>query len=208
MSLLKFILLLNSKPSKQKLMWLDILATIELGYISISAITSNHAIPKSSFYRLFKSINQDIKINGILYSFYLKDSKVYSKALDIENTISSDENKVVKKVKKIQSKNNLELVKNIIEHLNMQSGKDFKINSATSIKFINARLKDGYVLEDFKKVIDTKCTKWLNTSMSEYLRPQTLFSNKFEGYVNETVTVKKDRIDRLYDTIKDAGKFN
>ena len=31
------------------------------------------------------------------------------------------------------------------------------------------------------------CSKWGGTDMAQYLRPETLFGNKFEGYLNINV---------------------
>ena len=43
-------------------------------------------------------------------------------------------------------------------------------------------------LEIQKQVIDTKYAGWINDpKMSGYLRPSTLFGNKFEQYLNEKV---------------------
>ena len=94
----------------------------------------------------------------------------------------------------------------------MQSGKKFSYKSNATIKFIDSRLKEKYILDDFKKVIDIKCTKWLNTSMEDYIRPQTLFSNKFEGYINESLVSvnnnKKDTVDKANETINKAKQFD
>jgi len=46
-------------------------------------------------------------------------------------------------------------------------------------------LKEGFTVDDFKKVIDIKASHWLNTDMEMYLRTQTLFGTKFETYLNE-----------------------
>jgi len=47
-------------------------------------------------------------------------------------------------------------------------------------------VNDGFTLEDFKTVIDKKCADWLNDAkMCKFLRPETLFGPKFEGYLNE-----------------------
>ncbi|MFC7688137.1 conserved phage C-terminal domain-containing protein [Ureibacillus sp. GCM10028918] len=53
---------------------------------------------------------------------------------------------------------------------------------------MNGRLADGYKLEDFKKVIDTKVLQWLpRPDMKPFLRPSTLFSpTNFENYLNES----------------------
>lgn len=87
---------------------------------------------------------------------------------------------------------NRELIKQIIDYLNEKTGKNFKAASAETKRYINARLNDGYTLEDFKTVIDNKAGQWLNSGeMNKYLRPATLFSAKFESYLNEnTVPVK------------------
>lgn len=74
----------------------------------------------------------------------------------------------------------------IIEYLNLKAGTNYKPSSKTTKQHINARLKEGFKLEDFKKVIDTKCDEWINDSkMKQYLRPNTLFGTKFESYLNQ-----------------------
>lgn len=85
-----------------------------------------------------------------------------------------------------ESKENNNIVTEIIEYLNEKTGKSFKSTVDKNKTVINARLKEGYSVEDFKKVIDIKVTEWLNDeNMSKFLRPETLFSNKFEGYLNQ-----------------------
>jgi uncharacterized phage protein (TIGR02220 family) len=76
----------------------------------------------------------------------------------------------------------------IVGYLNKKTGKSFRANTAKTQKLIDARINEGWTVEDFKKVIDVKSAKWLNDSkMNDYLRPDTLFSSKFESYLNETV---------------------
>lgn len=72
------------------------------------------------------------------------------------------------------------IYEDIINYLNIKSTKSFRINTVKTLKFINARLREGYTVDDFKKVIDKKCAEWLNTCMENYLRPETLFGTKFE----------------------------
>lgn len=80
----------------------------------------------------------------------------------------------------------------IISYLNYKIGTKYKYNSVETIKKIKARKKEGFTLEDFKMVIDKKVLLWKNDlKMSAYLRPETLFGNKFEGYLNEIVTNAK-----------------
>lgn len=83
-------------------------------------------------------------------------------------------------------KANTEAVETIIAYLNEKAGTHYRPTTASTIKHINGRLKEGFTIEDFKTVIDKKCAEWLkDEKMSEYLRPATLFnSEKFEGYLN------------------------
>lgn len=78
-----------------------------------------------------------------------------------------------------------DIIKNIVEYLNQKCGTKFKPGSETTKKHIKARLNEGFALEDFKRVIDIKRESWTGTDYEKYLRPQTLFGTKFEGYLNE-----------------------
>src|SRR5699024_11533842 len=54
-------------------------------------------------------------------------------------------------------------------------------------RVIKARMNEGYTIEDFKTVIDKKTAKWIkDKKMEEFLRPETLFGNKFDRYLNES----------------------
>lgn len=76
------------------------------------------------------------------------------------------------------------MIKEIIDYLNMKTKKNYRSNNKETIKHIKARINEEYKIEDFKKVIDNQCEKWMNTNMEDYLRPQTLFGTKFESYLN------------------------
>ena len=63
---------------------------------------------------------------------------------------------------------------------------DFKSTSKKTKTLIHARVNEGFTLENFKSVIDIKTSQWKNDkAMCKYLRPETLFGTKFEGYLNE-----------------------
>jgi hypothetical protein len=89
--------------------------------------------------------------------------------------------------------NNTQYIKEIEEvviHLNEKAGTKYKYNSKNTTKHIQARIREGYTLEDFKTVIDKKCSEWLNTDMEKYLCPETLFGSKFEKYLNQKIIHK------------------
>ncbi len=84
--------------------------------------------------------------------------------------------------------------KEIIEYLNQKLGTAFKPNAAKNRTFINARLKEGYTVDDFKKVIDNQIANWgTNPKMVRYLRPETLFGTKFDGYLNPIHVQRTER---------------
>lgn len=81
----------------------------------------------------------------------------------------------------------------IIDYLNEVTGSKYSYKTEATNKLIKARIKDGYSVDDFKTVIDNKFDEWgSDEKMSKYLRPETLFGNKFESYLNSnTKTVEK-----------------
>ena len=84
----------------------------------------------------------------------------------------------------------------IINYLNEKSGKAYRPNSDKTKRLISARLNEGFIVQDFKTVIDNKVSSWLgNKDMEKYLRPETLFGTKFEGYLNERRVNKQDEPD-------------
>jgi phage replication O-like protein O len=54
-----------------------------------------------------------------------------------------------------------------------------------------ARLKDGYTVEDCKKVIDIKYAEWHGGEHEKYIRPSTLFrKGHFDEYLNQSTAIK------------------
>ena len=75
--------------------------------------------------------------------------------------------------------------KDIIHYLNTKLGTKYKASAEYVKKHINARLNEGYTLEDFKTVIDKKYKEWNGTEFAKFLRPETLFGTKFSTYLNQ-----------------------
>lgn len=76
----------------------------------------------------------------------------------------------------------------IVGYLNEKAGTHYKPGGAKTLRLVGLRLAEGFTVDDFKKVIDRKCADWLNDSeWSRFLRPETLFGTKFEGYLNAPV---------------------
>ncbi|HGI1990176.1 TPA: conserved phage C-terminal domain-containing protein [Streptococcus agalactiae] len=100
------------------------------------------------------------------------------------------EEKYVEQVKKGNPKNFDYRIP--IAYLNQKMNSNYKFVK-TNTDLVKARLKDSYTLEDFKAVIDKKCSEWVNSDMEKYLRPSTLFNaSKFESYLNQPEVAKSD----------------
>ena len=117
------------------------------------------------------------QVNRTLQNKYLtkkdntKERYIYSPAEPDNSTKKIDKSKQVKA---------------IVQFLNEKTGSHYRASSAKTKKLIHARLKEGFTVDDFEKVIVKKCKDWKNDSkMAKYLRPETLFGTKFEGYLNE-----------------------
>jgi len=74
-----------------------------------------------------------------------------------------------------------------IVYLNLKASKNFSVKNKVNTSMVKARLNEGRTITDFKKVIDRKCSQWLDSDkMIDYLRPKTLFNaTNFENYLNE-----------------------
>lgn len=80
----------------------------------------------------------------------------------------------------------------VLDYLNSRTGKKYTGKSKAHRQHIVARLKEGFTVEDFKKVIDNKVAAWGHSEkMAPYLRPETLFSSKFETYLNDVETERQ-----------------
>jgi uncharacterized phage protein (TIGR02220 family) len=100
----------------------------------------------------------------------------------------------------------LDSVDIIIAYLNQRTSKNYTTKNKATIKDIQARIKEGYVFEDFKYVIDIKAGQWMNTEMEQYLRPQTLFGNKFNSYINERPITNGKQISKIESAINQTTR--
>ena len=130
-------------------------------------------------------------LNGSVESTFQEVQKVHHGS--VENTLSEVQKVHTIKTENTKTENNnniLSICKEVISYLNLKAKKNFKVDTASHQKFIKARLKEGFVLEDFKKVVDIMVSKWKGTEYEQYLQPQTLFGNKMDNYLNQPMPRK------------------
>lgn len=100
-------------------------------------------------------------------------------------------------IKDLEKTKNKELWIPIV-YLNQVANKRYKFVDKTK-KFLLARFNEGYTLEDFKQVIDIKTAEWKDSpEFSKYLRPETLFGSKFDGYLNQKPKIAKSKPDNNF----------
>lgn len=86
--------------------------------------------------------------------------------------------------------------KEIVDYLNKKTGSKYRSSGSKTKTLIKARVHDGFDLKDFKQVIDIKTEQWLSDQkMNKFLRPETLFGTKFEGYLNENKSTRQPLTD-------------
>ncbi len=189
--------------------WMPLLMQFDLKDSQRIELNSTIGIPRTTYHRI---INYGVEN----FPKYIKDFEIVKERSALKINIINNNNlevpkeikkEVVKVVKKEVSKVDLSIYIEIIDYLNNCTGQAYKPTSKTNQKYINERLKEGHSVDDFKKVIETKATKWLNTQYQDYLRPQTLFGSKFEAYLNESVILEKTKQEKAYDTVSQATEL-
>jgi uncharacterized phage protein (TIGR02220 family) len=136
----------------------------------------------------------------------LKESFVQQQPIEAEPVVEKP--KITRK-KSTETSYPNEVYEEIINYLNQATGKNYKTNSVINRKFITQRLNDGFTIDDFRQVITVKSTNWLNSKMEQFLRPETLFSNKFESYLNENVVsnAPNSNLKNTYEQISKATEY-
>ena len=101
-----------------------------------------------------------------------KICKTYVKHMENEDI---DENETV----------NTNKIEDIISDLNLVLGTSYKPNGRATRDVIQARFNEGFTVDDFKTVHRNMVRAWgADAKMCKFLRPITLYSNKFESYLN------------------------
>ena len=143
-----------------------------------------------------KLIKKGSKGNFSIYQIIKISEMLVTNAYVISNSKDSNSNALEDKevtnaylignsnTKNKEKENNI--YSEIIKYLNEKANTNYRVSTKNTQSFIKARLREGFTVEDFKKVIDVKAKNWVGTDFEKYLRPSTLFGTKFENYLNES----------------------
>ena len=143
------------------------------------------SIKEKNFKSYLSQIAADTSTDTVSIPYpYGSDTTV---TVTVNNNISVNDSNTVN--------NNYSSLRNeIIDYLNECTGKNFRSNASSTVRLLDARIKEGYTVEEFKKVIDNKVYEWKGTDQEQYLRPETLFTpSHFESYLNQQKTRKKTK---------------
>lgn len=141
-----------------------------------------------------KAEQQNVVVNSVIEEVNLVTEPVNSVTEDSKLSLQNNINNNI--IKNNKYKDNLELlnkVEEIISYFNTTCNTNFKSTTTETKRLIKARLAEGFTIQDFKDVIECKYEDWGRKPVkfktgqwsNEYLRPSTLFANKFESYVYE-----------------------
>jgi uncharacterized phage protein (TIGR02220 family) len=135
------------------------------------------------------------------------ESKRKQKKLTYTNTDTKTDTKTEEEI--MSGKPDGEPVENskiteIVDFLNATCSTAYRPTAKPTQRHIHARLAEGFTVDDFKAVIAHKHDQWGNDpKMREYLRPETLFGTKFEGYLNDARAAERPKESRFaaYDRV-------
>tara|TARA_Y100001963_G_C6792847_1_gene456660 strand:- start:3883 stop:4776 length:894 start_codon:yes stop_codon:yes gene_type:complete len=177
--------------------------------------TANGGLTSEQVQENYMSVTEMRKRNQRNYNKYKEVKNNLKNNHSVESDIQSIENNN-KSVESIQSKVKESKVKKnkrkapqkevdiIIKDLNSRLDTNYSCFSVNTNNLIAIRMAEGFSTEDFIIVNEKKCNEWKdNPNMSQYLRPETLYSNKFEGYLNQIIKEKPNNINKVDNAINE-----
>lgn len=167
------------------------------GYLKIEIIKNGNEVKQRKMYPLTQSsIPIDVKINTPIDNSV--NTPIDANVKENNTSINNTSNNNINRINTLSGNPTAYPYKDVIDYLNQQTGKNYKSITKKNQTVIRARTDEGFSLDDFKRVIDNKVAEWKGTNMEKYLRPETLFGTKFEGYLNQELQPSgMDQLERM-----------
>ena len=124
------------------------------------------------------------------WGFYQFDEGEKEQQNNNKITTKEQQNNTNKNVKNGKNDKNNYYVE-IIQFLNKCAGTNYRHTTKKTRELIHARMNEGFTVDDFKTVIEYCCREWKGKTFGNgelgdsYLRPSTLFNNKFDERLNK-----------------------
>ena len=126
-----------------------------------------------------------LKLNN--YNDYQSTNK------ETNNEITKDQQRANKELTTTKECKNVRMkeINTIVDFFNKTLGRTIK-GSKTARQYINARLSEGYTVEDAKRVIEYKKKQWKDDKdMKQYLTLETLFrQSNFDKYLGQSEPIR------------------
>jgi len=205
---IKFITYLLKKPDKYLLVWAYIYTKFDSKKkdVSVYELIGRYGVPKATLKRV---LDYGCSFSGVKMDYKWRDN-----SLSFSNSTKTSEIKVISKKKIINEVaivkvEPIGVVEQIVIYMNEQWGTRYKESSKETQKVINARLREGFSIEEIKNVIIKKKNEWIGTEYEKYLRPQTVLGNKFESYLNQSESLNiHTKISNYGTKAKRSNDFN
>ena len=147
-----------------------------------------------------KRKNNCITIDGLVDLLGLKvDPKALKRSLNGNgNTQRKEKDSKENKIKEdnsilsLSSKHDIPY-EEIINDLNLKANTNYKHTTDKTRKLIKARWNEKFTLDNFKTAHTNLCKYWLGTEMATYVRPDTIYTGKFDSYVNFIPPIKAEK---------------
>lgn len=101
----------------------------------------------------------------------------------------------------------IEEISKTIKYINNLTNQNLEEKNFINEKYLLDLLDKQYTFNDFKIVIDKKYKQWKGTQFEKYIRPSTLFSKKFETYLNEQSN-SQAKLAKLFNSVEQAKRTN
>jgi uncharacterized phage protein (TIGR02220 family) len=168
-------------------MWIDLLCHMHRGDPYGYMVFGNKVMSRFDIQKMLRVTNEEVFGNAFQELFdkgiLLQDKSTgayYSKRMLQEHKKNKRKNSDLKKSPTFP------LVKEILEHLNLVSSRKFPIDNLETFELIEEWLKQGRTVKDFKIVNEVKSQEWMdNERMKGFIRPRTLYGDKFLDYLNQ-----------------------
>lgn len=168
-------------------MWIDLLCHMHRGDIYGYMIFSTKVMTRYDIQKVLKVSNQQV--------FDEAFDELFEKGIILQDTnngayyskrMLQEHKKDKRKASEIHKSPTYPVVKEIIEHLNKVSGRSFPIDNLETFELIERWIKEGRSVRDFKIVNEVKSEEWSQIpKMAGYIRPRTLYGDKFLDYLNQ-----------------------
>lgn len=93
----------------------------------------------------------------------------------------------------------------VLAELNLITGKQFSTHDPVTVKMMQELSRQGFTETDLIAVIRKKAQDWRGTEYEQYLRPLTLFGQKFKQYHEQHTVTYIQHIQHAVDVAKSAN---